>query len=379
MKKTDSYSNICKYLCIIAAIAATMIRTPVAVFPQLILISLFIFINSQVRIILLKNSLFIASLLLEVLIVGVLYSMVGGLIYLILFATLIDSVIYLKGEAYFLFALNAVVLTYSLYNSHSIEWVMVILFFYIIIFLLLIHLRQELSIREDTELLYDQLRKTNYELEATKSRLYEYSKQVEKVSQLEERNRISRELHDSIGHSLTGILMQVDAALQHIPIDQKKGLEILTSAYENINNSIEGVRQAVRRLRPSIYQTQMTSLRELTKKFEKDTGVKIELLITGTPYELYPSIEITLYKNTREALTNAVRHGSAQNIEICLNYSFDHIQLTIQDDGIGSSGVKKGFGLSGMEERLELVEGTLMYSGEKGFCISMIIPRKEIV
>lgn len=378
MAKTLNNLKISRYIWIIGSIIGTLLHTSISIYPAFIFLSLFIFINSQIRIMLLKNRLFLVSLFLEVLLVLYLHSFTDGYVYLILFSSLMDAVIRLKDETYLIFVLIASALLYALYPLYSLEWIIVTLLFYVITFLLLRQLRQELNARMETEVLYDQIRKNNYELEVARARLLSYSKQVEKVSQLEERNRISRELHDSIGHDLTGILMQVDASMQIIPLNQEKGLEILSSAYQNINNSIEGVRQTVRKLRPTTFQTHMTSLRELIEKFQKDTGIKIEFTTTGTPYQLYPSIEIVIYKNTREALTNSVRHGYAENIQIILNYSIEDVQLIIADDGIGATNIQKGFGLSGMEERLDLVGGTITYSGDKGFHIHMKIPRREV-
>lgn len=379
MRKTLYNLEMCRYIWIIGSIIGTLLHISSSLYLVFIFLSLVIFINSQVRLKIFKDRLFLISIFLEVLLVLYLQSMTGGYIYIILFTTLTDSVMRLKDEVYLMVVVIASTLLYTLYPVYSLEWIILILLFYVITFLLLRQLRQELDARMDTEVLYDQIRKNNYELEAARARLLSYTKQVEKVSQLEERNRISRELHDSIGHDLTGILLQVDASLQILPLDQDKGIEILTSAYQNINRSIENVRQTAGKLRPTTFQPHMITLKELIKKFQKDTGVHIELITKGTPYQLYPSIEIVIYKNIREALTNSVRHGYAKNIQIQLIYNSKEVQIIIEDDGLGSTSIQKGFGLSGMEERLEIIEGSITYSGDKGFHIHMKIPKREVM
>lgn len=256
--------------------------------------------------------------------------------------------------------------------------VLIIAGFYLVFFFILLQLRQESHLREDVELLYDQIRKNNYELETVRVRLLAYSRQVEQITQLEERNRISRELHDSIGHSLTGVLMQVDAAQQIIQVNQDKGLELINLAYQNINKSIETLKDTVQKIRPTAYQFHFASLQDMVDKFSLATDVHIKLGYSGIPYQLYPSVETTLYQNIQEALTNAVRHGKAENIQIHLTYHSDHTEVLVSDDGIGARDIKRGFGLAGMEERIGLIGGSLTFDGNNGFSIRMSIPREEL-
>jgi signal transduction histidine kinase len=123
----------------------------------------------------------------------------------------------------------------------------------------------------------------------------------------------------------------------------------------------------------------MKLLTELIEKFGEDTGIAVHWSTSGILYKLYPSVETTLYKNTREALTNSARHGHAKNIDLSLEYQPEKIIYTIEDDGAGTKSLKKGFGLNGMEERIELVGGSIEYSSDKGFRITMVIPRKELM
>lgn len=377
MSKSLNHLTICRYVLLLGPIIGTILNTSVSVYPPLVFLSLCLFINAQLRIRLFKNRLFLCSLGLEVLLVLYLHTLAPGYVHLVLFATLIDVALRLKKESYYMVILIAAALLYTVYRSFSMEWVIITLFFFLITCLLLRQLRLELDKRINTEELYDQIRKNNYELESAKARLLNYAKQVKKISQLEERNRISRELHDSIGHDLTGILMQVDATMHIIPLNQEKGLDMLSSVYQNMRNSIDNVSQTVRKLHP-ITTNHMHALDALIEKFQKDTGIPIAFKTTGMTYPLHPNIEIVLYKNIREALTNAVRHGHVEHIHILLHYNSQHIQLTIDDDGMGCSNVEKGLGLKGMEERLELVGGTIAFSGDKGFHIHMTVPRKEV-
>lgn len=369
----------CRYMFFIVPAIVGLMTNPVYQYPILIMLWLVVLINSQVRIALLKSHALILSLFFEIALATYLSISFSGYFFLILFATLSDAILGLSDERSLLFLIIGACLLFVTFNHLDKEVFYLIIFFFICAFLFLMQIRIELDNRTDAEILYDRIRKANYELEGARERLMDYSKQVEKVSQLEERNRISRELHDSIGHDLTGVFMQLDAAINLIKNDKAKGYELLESARQNVSNSIENVRQTVRAIAPLTTTNALKLLTELIEKFSEETGIAVHWSTSGTLYRLYPSIETTLHKNTREALTNSARHGQAKNIYLTLEYHHEKIIYTIEDDGSGAHSIKKGFGLNGMIERIELVGGTIDFSAENGFKILMVIPRKELV
>lgn len=378
INKYNNYVNAYRYLILSVALIGTLLKIPYNMYPLFILSALIFIVNTQLRISFDKHNFFIFSIILDMLIFCYMYLAFNGYVYLLLVLTLVDIMLRIKTDGYILSFIVTVAYIYGVITTNSIETSFPLIMFYSIIFLLLLHLRKELSLKTNVEELYEQLRRSNYELEAARGRLIDYSKQIERITKLEERNRISRELHDSIGHNLTGILMQVDAAKQVMEIDQNKGMEILEAAYKNINTSIETVRQTVRDIRPSEYQTHKSSILDIISRFKEETGVNVEYKTSGIPYELYPSIEMVLYRNIQEALTNAVRHGGATSILVHIIYKNECTEVVIEDNGIGCSEIKKGLGLSGMEERLEIIGGSIEYETEKGFTIHMYIPGEEL-
>jgi signal transduction histidine kinase len=378
LNKYNNYVSAYRYLILVGAIAGTFLNIPPVMYPRFILASLIFIVNTQLRISFGRHVFFLASILGDVLIFYYMYLSFPGYTYLLLALTLADIMLKVKNEAYILSTIVIISYIYTVTVDNPIKVSFILIMFILIVFLLLLHLRRELSLKTNVEELYEQLRRSNYELEAARSRLFDYSKQIEKITKLEERNRISRELHDSIGHNLTGILMQVDAAKQIIEIDKEKGLEILVAAYKNINSSIEVVRQTVRDIRPSEYQTHKTSIMELINRFSRDTGVNVEYKTSGVPYELFPSVEMVLYRNIQEALTNALRHGGATKVLVHIIYKQECIEAVISNNGKNCSGIKKGLGLSGMEERLEIIGGSIKYETENGFSIHMNIPGREM-
>jgi signal transduction histidine kinase len=379
MNRYDPYLPAFRYSILTGAAAGTLLTIPSAGFPVVMLGFLLLAFNTQLRFLINNNRLFLVlSSLFDAAAAYYLSHAYSRLVSAVLLVTLADILLKLEAEAYPLTFVITPVYAWCTLNGASIREGFVFLLLYLAVFLLFMHTRRELSARADTEALYDRLRDSNYELEATRARLLEYSKQVETNTRLEERNRISRELHDTIGHKLAGILMQVDAAIQVMEVDRDKGMEIIRSAHANINESMDTVRETVRRLNPSGHAAARTSVRELAERFSGMTGIAIDFKTSGIPYDLYPSVETVLYRNLQEAFTNSVRHGHATRITVQLIYKPNMMEAVISDNGPGCGSVVKGFGLRGMEERLEIIDGSMEYDGSNGFTIHMKLPGKEV-
>lgn len=375
MSRYDTYLYVLRYSILAGAVAGSLLALPVGRYSLFMLMALALVSNTQLRLILNKKTFLILSVMLDAGFVFFLSSYYSAIVVVILLITLTDLMLILKKETYpLLLCIVTPAYAWCAFSEGNIERGFILEFLYLAFFLLLAHVRKELSLKINVESLYDQLRITNYDLEATRSRLVEYSKQVEANTKLEERNRISRELHDSVGHRLTGILMQVDAAIQVMEVDGGKGMTILKSAYGNINESIEAVRDTVRKLNPSGHTVGKSPIRELINRFIEATGITVEYETCGVPYDLLPSVETILYRNMQEAFTNSLRHGQASHINVQMIFKTDELEVIISDNGRGCAGIVKGFGLSGMEERLDIVGGSIYYIGDNGFTIDMKMP-----
>lgn len=379
MNRYDKYFLAFRYSILAGAMAGTLLTIPAGEYPLFMLTALLLVLNTQLRLLIEKKKAYvILSALLDLAFAFYLSRTFSVFSVLVLLVTLADILIRLETEAFILLWTISPLYVWCVLAAAPLEKGLVYLLIYPAVVLLLMHVRKELSVRRNTEMLYDQLRNSNYDLEAAQTRLLEYTRQVEVNTKLEERNRISRELHDSIGHKLTGILMQVDAAIQLIEAGDKKGMDVLKATYGNINESIEVVRDTVRKLNPSGHAASKTSLKELASDFGEMTGINVEYTARGVPYDLFPSVETVLYRNIQEALTNSVRHGQATNVRVRMVYRPDMLEAIISDNGTGCSRIVKGFGLQGMEERLGIVGGSIEYNGTEGFTIHMKLPGREM-
>lgn len=358
---------------IVAAVVMDVVVNDNHYLEQYIVYMLLFLLSSQIRIVFLKDKWFLLSIFVDMGLIYYIHLQYSDFTYLLLYIPIFDSISFLLEEAYLTGFIGLGLLVYLL-KERSSEIIILNVILYIIVFVFAYQLKRLRDKMNEVEVLYDQNRKYSYQLEDAKKRLEDYSKKIEHASQLEERNRISRELHDTLGHKLTGVLMQLEATIRILEIDIGKGKQMLGAVRDNMNQCVDILRQTVSNMRPKQYGNRMLSIRQMINDFARDTGVNIHFLITGDPFKLYPSVELTLYKNTQEAITNAVRHGRATKIDVILAYTDNEVILTVKDNGTGVKNIVKGMGISGMEERVSLLGGRLHIHSNNGFEITTIIP-----
>lgn len=331
-------------------------------------------LNAQIRLVFLKNKGFLISVFVDIILACYIYSSSGGITNLLLLIPMLDGLILLEEEGYAVLAIVLGVLVYLLRHK-SMEFLILNMAIFLILFVFSQQIKKLRNKIHEVEYLYDENRKYSYQLEDAKKMLEDYSKKVEQLSQLEERNRISREIHDTVGHRLTGVLMQLDASIRVNGLDREKGRDMLTSVRDNLSSCIDILRQTVRSMQPG-GGNRASSIRQMLEDFSRDTGVKIQFEVRGNQVKLYPSAEITLYRNAQEAVTNAVRHGRAKNIAVRLDYEPNQVIMTVSDDGIGCTDMVKGMGIGGMEERAGLLGGRIEITSGRSFGIRTFLPLK---
>lgn len=217
-----------------------------------------------------------------------------------------------------------------------------------------------------------------HELEEANQQLRQYAVQAEELAITRERNRLAREIHDGVGHYLTTIFMQIQAAEAIYHSDQTKAVGALEKAKELTQSALTDVRRSVAALRFPIEQNgSLVEMINATIKGTEVTGLKSELIVKGTPRPLNPQVELTCYRTAQEGLNNVQKHAHASHVVIQLDYSDpEKVCLSVTDDGTGSDDLSGGFGLMGIRERVHLVDGE-MYTNTasgKGFSLSIEVP-----
>lgn len=220
------------------------------------------------------------------------------------------------------------------------------------------------------QLLLEENRRQNQLLE-------EYAKQVEKVTLLEERNRLARELHDTVGHTFTSVIMGLDAAAFLTETSPKKAKDQVERLGTVLRRSLDEVRNYIHQISPQEEHEDLSEkLLGVVNEFAMHTKIDIKFESVGQPSNLsFPGV-IALIRCLQESLTNAVRHGNAKEIAVLLKQEPEQVRLTIRDYGGGMKEIRYGFGMSGMKERLESLQGGLsLESGEgKGTVVTCFLP-----
>ncbi len=236
------------------------------------------------------------------------------------------------------------------------------------------HLLRELH-KKNTELI-----SINEELTAINEHMKEHASMVEELAVTRERNRLAREVHDTLGHTLTMLITTLEVSRITCRKEADKTEHKLNEAINVAKEGLNELRRSVSGLSVKVLESNdfLGAIRAMISDF-KELGVIIDLSIEGSYKITDIKLKNALYRICQEAVTNAVRHGLAKKITLLLCYMDDRIKLFIADDGLGCKNIKKGIGLSGMEQRVKEYKGNIHYGSgdEKGFNVFVEIPYKN--
>jgi signal transduction histidine kinase len=206
--------------------------------------------------------------------------------------------------------------------------------------------------------------------------------EVEQLSEergmLAERERLAREIHDTLTQGFASILMLVQGAAQATDANSLAHEQLMTAAQTARENLAEA-RALVAELAPvSLAGPLDEALKRLADRMAVDLGIPLTFSVTGTTRDLPPDCEVALLRAAQEGLANVRKHAKARQVELLLDYAADATRLTVSDDGVGFvlSPCADGFGLRGMRSRAELVGGSLTVRTEpgQGTTIEFVIP-----
>jgi len=223
----------------------------------------------------------------------------------------------------------------------------------------------------------DELSEANRRLEATLAENEGLHRQLltqaREAGILDERQRMAREIHDTLAQGLTGIVTQLQAAEQAAD-DLARWRRHFAAAAQLARDSLTEARRSVDALRPESLETARLSdaLADLARRWSALHGIPVQVSTTGTPRPIRPEAEVALLRAAQEALANVAKHAEASRVGLTLSYLDNEVALDIRDDGKGfhpeanghhSTG---GFGLVAMRQRMESLSGTLQIESEPG-------------
>jgi signal transduction histidine kinase len=198
------------------------------------------------------------------------------------------------------------------------------------------------------------------ELAAANDRLRGYAAQAEQLATTQERNRVARDIHDGLGHHLTVVQMQVQAARAVLAADPTRADAVLAKAQQQATEALAEVRRSVAALRDRRTAPPLpTALAELVAETSA-AGVATELRVDGPARALSAECAESLFRAAQEGLTNVRKHADAGSARVLLRFGGDTVCLAVSDDGRGlPDTAPQGFGLLGLQERAARLGGRL--------------------
>ncbi|HUW39818.1 MAG TPA: sensor histidine kinase [Rectinemataceae bacterium] len=209
-------------------------------------------------------------------------------------------------------------------------------------------------------------------------KLQGYARTIEEESAERERNRISREIHDISGYIFTNLIALMDAAGSMKRDDHAALTELLVTARRQAQEGLQETRGALRKLRNEDLRLveSAQAIHRIVAIFRTVAGIQVDLNLGNLPHRLPGGFSLALYRTVQEALTNAVRHGRATRVRVNFWVENSTLLLNIGDDGKGAFEVVKGIGITGMEERIGALGGSVEIGRtvEGGFALSVRVP-----
>lgn len=220
--------------------------------------------------------------------------------------------------------------------------------------------------------LMSRLNEQQQSLAEANTRLTHHASTLEHLATSRERNRVARELHDTLAHTLSGLSVQLEAVKAYWDIDPQKARSTLEGSLQAAHSGLGETRRALQALRASPLDDLGLSLavRTMAEDAAARANLALDLSIADELPSLSPDVEQCVYRVAQEAVMNVARHATANTLTVNLESAGEKVTLTVHDDGVGFDADKKGrandYGLKGMRERAQLAGGELTIASKPG-------------
>lgn len=370
-----------RYFLILIMISAIVINKTNLTTSMIIFIFVFL-INNQIRFFSLDKTFYkIISFVIECIFIIIAYKWIGG--YLVTYHILaaIDSNILFEKPVKHIFNLVIILQGIILSSNETLEFKFINIALLIVIISILYLIEDESDKKIEAQMLYDKLKLSEEKLKIANRDLEVYASSIEELTLLRERNRLSREIHDSVGHALSAIVVQLGAIERTIENNQQVAKEVTKDLRKFTQNSLNEVRMAVREIKPKEFEDYegILIIEELIKNFKKLTGVDVRLAFTKEKWPLNSDQAFVIYRIVQEFLANSVRHGKATLIQIFMVFNDYKLVVTLKDNGTGAHNVIEGIGLKSMRQRVSEIGGIFEYRAKcgDGFLVKIELDKVE--
>ncbi|WP_234121903.1 sensor histidine kinase [Clostridium hydrogenum] len=306
---------------------------------------------------------------------------IGGYLFTYLILLAIDSNILFKKFDAAIFDVLIIIEGIYFSMNYSLNMKFTNLGVSILIIAILYFTRDENDKKLKAQNLYDRLRISEEKLKIANKELEMYVSSIEEVTLLRERNRISREIHDSVGHALSTMVIQLGAVEKMIKKDPATAEQLTKNLRKFTQTSLDEVRMAVREIKPKEFEEYegILNIEELIKNFKKMTGVEVRLSFTKEKWPLNSDQSLVIYRIVQEFLSNSVRHGKATIVHIIMAFTGENLVITLKDNGQGCDKLVEGVGIKSIRERAKELGGYFEYNSKRneGFLVKIQIQRQE--
>ena len=235
--------------------------------------------------------------------------------------------------------------------------------------------------------LMSRLNKQQESLAEANTRLTHHASTLEHLATSRERNRVARELHDTLAHTLSGLSVQLEAVKAYWDIDPQKARSTLEGSLQAAHSGLGETRRALEALRASPLDDLGLSLaiRTMAEDAAARANLALNVSIADTLPSLSPDVQQCIYRVGQEAVTNVTKHAKAKTLSVNLDATEETVTLTVHDDGVGFDAEKKGkaidYGLKGMQERAQLAGGELTVTSRpgEGTTVKLVVSRDRQV
>lgn len=244
--------------------------------------------------------------------------------------------------------------------------------------------------REHAEHLLKMVARSHHELERSHEQLAAYAAQVAELAAVAERNRVARDIHDSLGHYLTAIAIQLEKALAFHEKDRYEAQRSVQVSRRLAQEALADVRRSVGLLRSQHGSFSLADMLHELAAAEADGQPKIAVWIEGDEAAYAAELRTVLYRVAQEGLTNIRRHAQASHASVAVRFEAERVTLTVSDDGVGfdlaryeaaARGSKVGYGIQGLRERVGLIGGSIdiVRARERGTVLTVVVPNSAAV
>lgn len=213
---------------------------------------------------------------------------------------------------------------------------------------------------------YNQKNTLVAEVERQNKLLTHYSAEIEKMTLLEERNRMSKELHDTLGHSFISLILSLDASIALMDSKPAEAKDRLTRLRTLAENNLDEMRNIVHEMGEEEESSLIRQVESLVARFREHTGTVLTLSLPETERSIRFEVRQAVLRVIQESLTNALKHGKASQLHLELTFSESNLQLSVRNNGNPIDKLNYGFGLTTMKQRVERLGGRLQLFSVKG-------------